>query len=156
MLELFSRSSSPIPIVRLPCGKSRLLPSSRIVPVPLKTLPTARLRSRAGPLFSSRSRAPDWISNCPATVKVERTVKLTKALLLSSNLPPAGTLTGRRTTDSAALKQALSWNISQRPRFSSRPSPCRAKVLQALTQRSRSRLARGRLSVREADELMVN
>src|SRR6267378_7765843 len=112
-----------------------------MVPGPLVTLPVTKVTSRAGVLPSTRSRAPLWISNSPATVKLEPTKKFTTALVLNNSLPPTGTFTGTRTTDSAQ-QHAGSPNISHKPRFSTRPLPCKSNVLHRVTHRSVPRLVK--------------
>src|SRR2546421_2542239 len=110
-----------------------------MVPAPLVTLPTAKVTSRAGLPPSNRNRAPLWISSSPATVKLEPTKKSTNALVLNNSLPPTGTFTGTRTNDSEQ-QQNGSPNISHKPRFSTRPLPCKSNVLHRLTHLSVPRL----------------
>src|SRR4051812_34968871 len=87
-------------VSKSPGTTRRQLPSSCIVPVPLRVLPVSKLRSRGGLLPSNRKRAPDWISNSPLTFRLLPAVTIKKLLVLNNSLPPAGTLIGICTTDS--------------------------------------------------------
>ena len=123
MLLLPWKSHVPPVKAALPVITSRLFPSNWMVPVPLNTLPAARVTSRAGLLASTRNRPPLDTSSSPATVRLEGAAKFTNPAF-SHNFPPAGTFTGTLTVASDPTPGlAGSANTSHNPRFSTRPLP---------------------------------
>ena len=135
---------------------SRQLPSSESVPLPVHWPPARIVTSREGLLPSTRSRESPWISNSPATVRLLPAAKFTSALVTES-LPPTGTLTGTRTMLSAPQPEQFgSANTSHKPRFSTRPPPCRSNRLFRLIQLSVPRFASGRFKVRVVEVTISN